>query len=153
MDNPLSLALLIAGVILLIFGLNAGGSFASETKEALTGTPTDKSMWLIVLGAIGILIAGAEPLSKVDFGTLPPQFWWLAAYAIVFATVLAYFLNYYALRHTDSSMVALFIYMQPPIATALSMIFLGERPGPRFWIAAAGVFVGVFLSVRDRARG
>ena len=115
--------------------------------------PLAATSHLLVLGAIGILIAGAEPLSKVDFGTLPPQFWWLAAYAIVFATVLAYFLNYYALRHTDSSMVALFIYMQPPIATALSMIFLGERPGPRFWIAAAGVFVGVFLSVRDRARG
>jgi drug/metabolite transporter (DMT)-like permease len=114
--------------------------------------PLAATSHLLVLGAVGILIAGAGPLSKVDFGSLPPQFWWLAGYAIVFATVLAYFLNYYALRHTDSSMVALFIYLQPPIATALSMVFLGERPAPRFWIAAAGVFAGVFLAVRERAR-
>lgn len=108
--------------------------------------------WLLVFGAVGILVVGAGPLGRVSFAALPARFWWLAAYAIVFATVLAYFLNYYALAHTESSMVALFIYMQPPIATALSMIFLGERPTPRFWVAAAGIFLGVYLAVRERAR-
>ena len=95
---------------------------------------------------------GAGPLSRVDFAALPGFFWVLAAYTVLFATVLAYFLNYYALRHTDSSMVALFIYLQPPIATGLSMLFLGERPTLRFWVAAAGIFLGVYLAVRERVR-
>ncbi len=64
MNKPLSIALLIAGIVLLIFGINAHGSFASETKEALTGTPTDKSLWLIVLGVIGIIAGGFGSFSR-----------------------------------------------------------------------------------------
>lgn len=53
-----SLALFVAGLILLIFGLNASDSVTSTVSEAVTGAPTDKSIWLIVLGVIG-LISGA----------------------------------------------------------------------------------------------
>ena len=41
-----------------------------------------------------------------------------------------------ALGLVGLAMVALFIYLQPPIATGLSMLFLHERPGLRFWVAA-----------------
>lgn len=112
--------------------------------------PLAATSYLLAFGALGILAVGGAPLAATRFEALPGSFPWLAAYAIVFATVLAYFLNYYALRHTDSSMVALFIYLQPPIATALSMLFLGERPAPRFWVATAGIFCGVYLAVRAR---
>lgn len=47
-----SIVLLIAGIVLLIFGLQGSDSFASEVKEAVTGTPTDQSIWLIVLGGV-----------------------------------------------------------------------------------------------------
>jgi hypothetical protein len=62
MNKALSIAFLIVGVILLIYGINAHDSLASSAKEALTGSPTDKSLWLIVLGVIGIVVGG--------FGTL-----------------------------------------------------------------------------------
>ncbi|HYC70077.1 MAG TPA: DUF3185 family protein [Opitutaceae bacterium] len=64
MNKALSLAILIAGIILLVFGFNAGDSLASEAKEALTGTPTDKSIWLIVLGVIGVIIGGIGSFSR-----------------------------------------------------------------------------------------
>ncbi|MDP3071967.1 MAG: DUF3185 family protein [Opitutaceae bacterium] len=54
-----SIAFLIVGVILLVFGLNAADSVSSEVSNALTGAPTNKSIWLIVLGAVGILAGGA----------------------------------------------------------------------------------------------
>jgi len=63
-NKALSLAILIAGIILLVFGFNAGDSLASEAKEALTGTPTDKSIWLIVLGVIGVIIGGIGSFSR-----------------------------------------------------------------------------------------
>jgi hypothetical protein len=56
MNRPLSLALLVLGVILLAFGFNAAESLASETKEFFTGNPTDRSIWLIVLGAIALVL-------------------------------------------------------------------------------------------------
>lgn len=58
MNRFLPLALLIAGITLLIFGINAHGSLTSGVKEVLTGTPTDKSLWFIVLGSIGVIVGG-----------------------------------------------------------------------------------------------
>lgn len=53
-----SIAFLIVGVILLGFGLNAANSVSSEVSEVVSGAPTDKSIWLIVLGVIGIVSGG-----------------------------------------------------------------------------------------------
>jgi hypothetical protein len=58
MNKPLSIAILVIGVILLIFGLSAGDSIASSVKESVTGTPTDKSLWLIIGGVLGIILGG-----------------------------------------------------------------------------------------------
>ncbi|HTL67420.1 MAG TPA: DUF3185 family protein [Lacunisphaera sp.] len=63
MNRPIAIALLLVGVILLLFGINAHDSVASSAKEALTGTPTDKSVWLIVLGVVGIVVGGFGTLS------------------------------------------------------------------------------------------
>lgn len=56
-----SFALFAAGVILLIFGLSASDSISSDVSEVVTGAPTDKSIWLIVLGVIALL-SGAGTL-------------------------------------------------------------------------------------------
>ncbi len=58
MNKSVSILLLVAGIVLLIFGLNASDSVASSVSEAVTGTPTDRSMWLIVSGAVGIALGG-----------------------------------------------------------------------------------------------
>jgi hypothetical protein len=58
MNRPLSFAILVVGIILLVFGINAHDSIVSSAKEAVTGTPTDKSLWLIIGGVIGIIVGG-----------------------------------------------------------------------------------------------
>lgn len=68
MPNGISIALLIVGVILLIWGLTALDSFSSDVSRFFTGSPTDKAVWLMiggvaatVIGAIGLL-RGAKKL-------------------------------------------------------------------------------------------
>jgi LPXTG-motif cell wall-anchored protein len=56
MNKILSLVFAVVGVILLVFGLSSADSAASSVSEVVTGAPTDKSIWLIVLGAIGLLV-------------------------------------------------------------------------------------------------
>lgn len=109
------------------------------------------TVFLFAFGSVGMLAIGGRDLVRVDFAALPAAFWAQAAFVIVFATAVVYVLNYYALQHVESSMVALFIYLQAPIATLLSVALLGERPSPRFYLAAVGIFVGVFLAVGRRA--
>lgn len=59
MNKITSLSIFAAGVILLVFGLNSADSAASSVSEVVTGAPTDKSIWLIVLGVIGLLSGAA----------------------------------------------------------------------------------------------
>jgi hypothetical protein len=66
MNKAFSIAILIAGIVLLVFGINAHESVASSAKEIVTGTPTDKSIWLIVLGVIGILVGGFNSLRRTS---------------------------------------------------------------------------------------
>ena len=65
--RAMGIALLVGGVILLVFGLNASDSFASEVSEVFTGSPTDRSMWMIVLGsatAVAGLVMAVVPASS-----------------------------------------------------------------------------------------
>lgn len=61
MRKILGIALLAAGVILLVLGWNASESAASEITEVFEGTPTDRSIWMIV-GGIVLAIVGAGTL-------------------------------------------------------------------------------------------
>jgi hypothetical protein len=56
MKKPLGFALLIGGVILLIFGFQASESFGSEVSKMISGNPTDKSMWMIIGGAVAAVV-------------------------------------------------------------------------------------------------
>ena len=57
MNRVLGLALLAAGVVLIIFGVNASQSFSSDVSRFFSGSPTNKSIWKLVIGII-IAIVG-----------------------------------------------------------------------------------------------
>ena len=52
MNMALSVALLVGGVILLVFGYNASQSTGSELSRVFTGNPTDRAMWMLAGGAV-----------------------------------------------------------------------------------------------------
>lgn len=57
-NRAIGIALLIGGLILLYFGVNESESFASEVSEVFTGSPTDRSVWMMVLGAVAAVAGG-----------------------------------------------------------------------------------------------
>jgi hypothetical protein len=62
MNRLASLALLILGVALLACGWNAYHSLGSGVSRALTGAPTDRSLWLLIGGGLAT-ISGLGGLS------------------------------------------------------------------------------------------
>jgi hypothetical protein len=52
--NPLAIAFLILGALMLVFGLMAADSVASSFSHLFTGKPTDKAIFLIIGGAISL---------------------------------------------------------------------------------------------------
>lgn len=59
-------ALLVGGVILVFFGMNAADSFQSDVSEMLTGSPTDRSMWMLVMGAVAAVAGGIMAVAPGD---------------------------------------------------------------------------------------
>ncbi|MFT3781948.1 MAG: DUF3185 family protein [Nibricoccus sp.] len=58
MSRIFSILLLVVGGILLAYGLNSSDSLSSQVSEAVSGTPTDRSIWLIVGGVAGLVAGG-----------------------------------------------------------------------------------------------
>jgi len=56
MNKPFSIALLIVGCILIIYGISASDSIGSDVSRAVTGSPTDKTIWLLVGGVIAAVV-------------------------------------------------------------------------------------------------
>ena len=54
MNKMLSLALLVGGVALIIYGLKASDSVGSDFSRFFTGSPTDKTIWLMIGGIVAV---------------------------------------------------------------------------------------------------
>lgn len=57
MNKALGLALLAVGIALIIYGVDASQSTSSSISRAFNGTPTNKTLWLL-LGGIASAICG-----------------------------------------------------------------------------------------------
>jgi len=57
MNKGMSIALLAVGVVLIIMGVSASESFGSDVSRFFTGSPTDKTVWLLI-GGIAATIVG-----------------------------------------------------------------------------------------------
>jgi len=62
MNKIISLILLVAGVALIIFGVQATNSFSSDVSRFFTGSPTDKAVWMLIGGVAAALIGLAGAL-------------------------------------------------------------------------------------------
>lgn len=58
MSKPVALGVLVVGVILLVWGLDAKDSPVSAVSEVVQGSPSDKSIFLIVGGALLSIVGG-----------------------------------------------------------------------------------------------
>jgi len=52
-------ALLVVGIVLVVWGANASQSFSSDVSKFFTGAVTNKAMLMIVGGALAV-VAGAS---------------------------------------------------------------------------------------------
>jgi hypothetical protein len=62
MTKPIGIALLVLGLILLAFGINASNSVGSDFSRFFTGSPTDKAIWMLLGGVASLIVGGALSL-------------------------------------------------------------------------------------------
>jgi drug/metabolite transporter (DMT)-like permease len=97
-----------------------------------------------------MLLPGLPAAGAFDVATVSARTWALGAFIVVFPTALAYHLSYWALARVDSSLVAFFIYLQPLIATSLSVALFGESLTAWMLAGAALILLAGYLVLRPR---
>jgi drug/metabolite transporter (DMT)-like permease len=100
--------------------------------------------------AIGFMVSAAlaTPFGIASIGdakAIDLEIVLLLLYVIAGATIFTYLANAWALKYTESSVVAIYIYVQPLVASVLSVLVLDQYPSARVFLAGISVFAGIAL--------
>ena len=101
--------------------------------------------WIFLLGTMEMLPFAWGPVVAMLRQPPPAAAFIIPAAIIIFCTFLPYLLNTMALRHSSSSLVAIYTYLQPLMGTLLAVIWLDERLDARFFMAAVCIFTGIAM--------
>lgn len=139
------------GDLLVVANSLSYGIYVATSKDAVMRNGAIKSItWIFLFASLFCVPLGIYSLSTIDVAAVDLSIWLMALHIAVAATALPYFLNAWALARVDPSTVAVFVYLQPVIGFLMAVVFLGERIGLNFIIAAALIFAGVFLVTKKR---
>jgi drug/metabolite transporter (DMT)-like permease len=166
-QKALSLLLAIAGVFLVIRPERASFSSATFVGDLLTmANSMSYSFFLVIskrmmhrvdavaatavmfaFGALPIALYGGGTLAGMALSAVSPAAWAWGAFIVLFPTVGAYVLISWTLARAEASLVALFVYLQPLIASFLGVVFQGEELSLRTIAGAGLIFAGVYLAL------
>jgi drug/metabolite transporter (DMT)-like permease len=101
--------------------------------------------WVFLLGLPWVILFGARQFSDIQWHQFTTTAWLGLIFVVVFATFCAYLFNMIALREVHSSVVGAYIYMQPILATLISIAVGKDRFTTEKGISALLIFSGVYF--------
>ena len=101
--------------------------------------------WVFFSGLIPVTAMGIQQFNQIEWHTFSTQTWIAVAFIIICTTFLAYLLNMLALREVHSSVVGAYIYLQPILATIISISLGKDEITLEKILSAALIFSGVYL--------
>ncbi|MEM9858502.1 MAG: DMT family transporter [Bacteroidota bacterium] len=110
--------------------------------------PTTVIKWVFLFGMLMCVPFGTAELAAVEWPSIPVEAWLSVAYAVVGATFLVYLLNIWALQYVNASVVGIYIYLQPLIATVVAVAFRGDKLELITVLYALVIMIGVFMVSR-----
>jgi drug/metabolite transporter (DMT)-like permease len=141
------------GDLMIIVNASAFGIYLVISKPLTQKYhPITIVKWAFTFGFLGILPFGFQPIQETRWATFPTEVWASIAYVLVGTTFFAYLLNAYALKHVNASVVSIYIYLQPLVATVIALSIGKDQLD----LVKAGsgclIFIGVFLVSRNPQR-
>jgi drug/metabolite transporter (DMT)-like permease len=97
------------------------------------------------MGLIYIAPLGAIPLWNTQFTAIPGEIWLKIGYILFFTSFLVYLLNTYGIKHASGSLVGIYIYLQPLLATVIAMLLGRDQLTPEKAMYALMIIIGVWL--------
>lgn len=101
--------------------------------------------WVFFFGLFPVTIFGAGQFSEIAWSTFTTSAWLGLAFVVLCTTFFAYLLNMLALREVHSSVVGAYIYLQPVLATIISIFLGNDAITFEKIMSAIFIFAGVYL--------
>ena len=102
--------------------------------------------YMFLFGSLMVLPVGIPSLLRTDAAALTPRTLLVLLYIVAFPSFLAYLLSIWALQRTTSSLVAMYVYLQPVLTAYLAPLLLKEQVTTRAGMAAVFIFAGLALA-------
>jgi len=102
--------------------------------------------WVFLFGIFWILPFGWKEMLSVDYSQIPTSAILAILYVIIFTTFLAYWLNNLALKTVEPSIVGIYIYLQPLLASFFAIILGKDFIDGTKIVSALLIFAGVYLA-------
>jgi len=107
--------------------------------------------WAFLFSLLMSLPLSAKGLLTTDYAAIPVNVRWEIGYLIVFATVIAYYLIPYGQKFIRPTLVSMYNYLSPIIATVVSIWTGMDVITWQKVVAASAIVGGVILVSRSRA--
>lgn len=102
--------------------------------------------WTFLFGFFYVLPFGFSEFKQINWTTMPAYIWLDLSFVVVATTFFAYVLNTYALRALSPSVVSIYIYLQPFLATLIAIYYYhNDELDMRKTVSGVLIIVGVFL--------
>lgn len=101
--------------------------------------------WVFFFGLFPVTLFGFKQFTLIEWHTFTKQIWIAMVFIIIGTTFFAYLLNMLALREVHSSVVGAYIYLQPILATIISIALGKDHLSFEKLISALLIFSGVYM--------
>lgn len=134
--------LVFLGALCFALYLSFGKKFFSSYDNMWSTT------WMFLISGVAMSIFNLFKFKDLLTINYSNEFIISALFSIIFATLLTYFLNNWALQKASSGQVAVFIYLQPIVAGFVAYLYLGEEITSRMIICSLFIFTGLLFTLK-----
>lgn len=108
--------------------------------------------WMFLLSTIVVLPFGLPQTLSTDWGAFSASFLWQLAFVVVLSTFVAYLLVPISQKRIRPTVVSMYNYMMPLIATIAALLLGQEQPSLLKGVAALLVIIGVYMVTASKSR-
>lgn len=115
-------------------------------------SPVTISKWLFVYASMCYIPFSYQGIARIDFTVLPWENFLQIGYVIIFATFLSYICVMTGQRLLRPTIVSMYNYVQPIVATIVAVAAGMDTFGPSKGFAVVLVFIGVYFVTHSKSR-
>lgn len=141
----------LLGDLLVLASIVIWGAFTVFGKRTTEQLGAFQMTALItVIGSLGMVPVCLGELHQRSFSLvqISAEAWLAILFLGVTCSFLATLCYFYAVEHSESQKVGVYLYTIPPMTAVIACFYLGESLGPNFFVGSFLVFCGVCLTER-----